>query len=147
MQLEADAKLAEEMQREEEAAQARASRLLAYGDVAVGSNVMEGILEKKPVRGFGRSSAALRAGEDCAAADGLAIAIIEWHHGDGDDTGGTAGCRWPTETRVREGAAGDDDALFDGGGRGGRGSSCRRRRGGARRVGARDGAAAPRRRV
>ena len=26
----------------------------AYGDVAVGSNVMEGILEKKPVRGFGR---------------------------------------------------------------------------------------------
>ena len=52
MQLEADAKLAEEMQREEEAASAcvAAARTAA----GVGSNVMEGILEKKPVRGFGR---------------------------------------------------------------------------------------------
>ena len=115
MQLEADAKLAEEMQREEEAAQARASRLLAYGDVAVGSNVMEGILEKKPVRGFGRFLGGdfkrrrivlRRTGSPC-------FAIIEWHHGDGDDTGG--GHRWmplgPTETRVREGGAAGDDAT------------------------------------
>ena len=41
------------------------------------------------------------------------FAIIEWHHGDGDDTGG--GHRWmplgPTETRVREGGAAGDDAT------------------------------------